>query len=81
MQRRLAKRLLDYCGLSHEHLACTRLITLKERQRRADMEIAFKTLHGAIAIDSSIIDVELSGVPIFAFTELTYLYIGLLITL
>ena len=61
MQRRFTKRLQDHCGLSHkERLACTRLITLKKRRRRADLVIAYKALHGAIAVNSRSIGVELS---------------------
>ena len=52
VQRKLTKRLRDYCDLSYEErLASTRLITLQERLRHADLVIAFKSLHGAIAVD------------------------------
>ena len=64
VQRRLTKRLRDYCDLSYEErLASTRLIILQERRRRADLAMAFKSLHGAIAVDSRSNGVELSGAP------------------
>ena len=53
VQRRLTKRLRDHCYLSNEErLASTRLITLQERRRRAELMMAYKSLHGAIAVDS-----------------------------
>ena len=64
MQRRLTKRLRDHCDLSYEErLASTRLITLQDRQSRANLVMAFKSLHGAIAVDLRCIDVKLSGAP------------------
>ena len=53
VQQRLTKRLRELCDLSYEErLARTRLITLQERRRRADLVMAFKSLHDAIAVDS-----------------------------
>ena len=64
VQRRLTKRLRDHCDLSHEEpFASTRLITLQERRHRADLVMAFKSLHGAIAVDSRSIGEEISGAP------------------
>ena len=58
------KRLRDHCDLSYEErLVCTRHITLKERRLRADLVMAFKALHGAIAVNSRSIGVKLSGAP------------------
>ena len=64
VQRRFTKQLRGLRLLSYEdRLAYLRLDKLEDRRRRADLITVFKVLHGLLAIDATIIDMQLSTAP------------------